>query len=80
MKEENLHGELMNPYRDLADHLKTQGDFSEALVFARLELEEEVVCLGEGSEVVQSTRNYIADLEAAVHEGKEGKEKEAGEG
>ena len=81
MKEETLHGELMNPYRDLADHLKALGDFSEALAFARLELEEEVVCLGEGSEVVRSTRSYIADLETAAHKGGEGKEEEeTGEG
>ena len=80
VKEETLHGELMTPYRDLADHLKARGDFSEALAFARLELEEEVVCLGEGSEVVRSTRNYIADLETAVIKGGEGKEEKTGEG
>ena len=76
VKEETLHGELMNPYRDLADHLKASGDFSEALAFAGLELEEEVVCLGEASEVVRSTRGYIADLETSAHEGGEGKEEE----
>ena len=76
VKEESLHGELMNPYRDLADHFKAGGDFAEALVFARLELEEEVVCLGEGSEVVRSTRGYIVDLEAAAREGGNGKEEE----
>ena len=76
VKEEGLHGELMNPYRDLADHLKARGEFAEALAFARLELEEEVVCLGEGSEVVRSTRGYIADLETAVQ--KEGEETREG--
>ena len=79
-KEETLHGELMNPYRDLVDHLKAQGDFSEAFAFSRLELEEEVVCLGEGPEVVRSTRSYIADLETAVNKEGEGKEEETGEG
>ena len=78
VKEETLHGEVMNTYRDLADHLKASGDFSEALTFARLELEEEVICLGEGTEVVRSTRGYIADLETTALEGGEGKE--AGEG
>ena len=77
VKDEGLHGELMNPYRDLADHLKSRGEFAEALAFARLELEEEVVCLGEGSEVVRSTRAYIADLETAVLQ-KEGEETREG--
>lgn len=80
VKEETLHGELMTPYRDLADHFKASGDFSEALVYARLELEEEVVCLGEGSEVVRSTRKYIADLETAVLKRGEGMEEKTGEG
>ena len=80
VKEETLHGELMTPYRDLADHLKARGDFSEASVYARLELEEEIVCLGEGSEVVRSTRSYIADLETAVLKRGEGKEEGTGEG
>ena len=80
VKEEHLHGELMTPYRDLADYLKASGDFAEALVYVRLELEEEVVCLGEESEVVQSTRGYIAVLETAVREGKEGKAEETEEG
>lgn len=71
IKEENLHGELMCPYRDLADYLKAQGNFSEALVYLRLELEEEVICLGEGSKVVQGTRECIAELETAVREGGE---------
>ena len=80
VKEENLHGELMTPYRDLADHLKASDDLSEALAFARLELEEEVACLGEESEVVRSTRSYIADLETAVDKGGEGKEEQIGKG
>ena len=80
VKEEGLHGELMCPYRDLAEHLKAQSDFSEALVYARLELEEEVICLGEGSEVVQSTRSYINDLEMAIQKEGVGKGEETGEG
>ena len=80
VKEESLHGELMNSYRDLADYHKAQGDFSQALTFARSELEDEVVCLGEGAEVVQNTRNYIAELETAVCTGKEAKEAVTGEG
>ena len=63
IKEEGLHGELMTPYRDAADHLKVRGNFREALMYAQLELEEEVTCLGEDSDVVASTRVYIADLE-----------------
>ena len=80
VKEETLHGELMNTYRDLADHLKASGEFFKALAFARLELEEEVICLGEGSEVVHNTRGYIADLETMALEGGEGKEMDTGEG
>lgn len=63
IKEEGLHGELMTPYRDAADYLKGRGNFEEALGFAHLELEEEVVCLGNDSEVVHKTIEYIEELE-----------------
>ena len=66
IKGEGLHGELMTPYRDAADCLKVRGKFEKALDFARLELEEEVRCLGVHSEVVGKTREYIEDLEMAL--------------
>ena len=85
IKEEGLHGELMTPYRDAAEHLKGRGNFEEALLFARLELEEEVVCCGVDSAVVRKTVEYIEELEMALsaealgeHEGTEGLE-EGGE-
>lgn len=68
IKEEELHGELMTPYRDAADYLKGRGNFEEALEFAHLELEEEVVCLGNDSEVVIKTIEYIEELEVAMGE------------
>ena len=63
IKQEGLHGELMTPYRDAANYLRNRGNFEEALQFARLELEEEVVCLGNDSEVVHKTIEYIEELE-----------------
>ena len=63
VKDEGLHGELMTPYRDAADCLKLRGRFREALAFARMEMEEEVVYLGEDSEVVVKTGYYIEELE-----------------
>lgn len=66
IKEEGLHGESMTPYRNAADCLKVRGNVKEAMRYARLELEEESVCFGKGSEVVASTRAYIADLEVAL--------------
>ena len=71
IKEEGLHGELMTPYRDAADLLKAkdelnEAELNEALVFAHLELEEEVRCLGVDSEVVDKTRDYIRGLEMAL--------------
>lgn len=71
IKEEGLHGELMTPYRDAADHLKGRGNFKEALKYARLELEEEVVCLGNDSEVVHQTIEYIEELERELEKAKE---------
>lgn len=76
IKEEGLHGESMTPYRNAADCLKARGDLQEAMKYARLELEEEVVCFGEESEVVASTRLYIADLETAID--KEAEEEASG--
>ena len=66
IKEEGLHGELMTPYRDAADLLQAKEELNEASVFARLELEEEVRCLGVDSEVVGKTREYIRGLEMAL--------------
>ena len=66
IKEEGLHGESMTPYRNAADCLKARGNVKEAIKYARLELEEEIVCFGKESEVVASTRAYIADLEVAL--------------
>ena len=63
VKEEGLQGELMTPYRNAADHLKLVGRFGEALGFVRLEMEEELVCLGKDSEVVVRTGVYIDELE-----------------
>ena len=63
IKEEGLQGELIGPYRDVADLLRLKGRYDEALAYARLELEEEVVCLGEHSPVVGDTRAYIRDIE-----------------
>lgn len=68
IKEEGLHGELMTPYRDAADLLQAKEELHEASVFARLELEEEVRCLGVDSEVVGKTREYIRGLEMALAE------------
>lgn len=66
VKEEGLHGELMTPYRDAAEYLRGRGNFEEALEYAHLELEEEVVCLGNDSEVVRNTVGYIEGLEGAL--------------
>ena len=66
IKEEGLHGELMTPYRDAADYLKGRGNIEEALKFAHLELEEEVVCLGNDSDVVHKTVEYIKKLEVEL--------------
>lgn len=66
IREEGLHGELMTPYRYAVDFLKGRGNFEEALKFAQLELEEEVVCLGDDSDVVSETIGYIAELEAEL--------------
>lgn len=71
IKEEGLYGETMTPYRNAADYFKARGNINEALAYARLELEEEVVCFGGESEVVGSTRVYIADLEMALSNSKE---------
>ncbi|CAD6573175.1 MAG: hypothetical protein ASARMPRED_005923 [Alectoria sarmentosa] len=71
IKEEGLHGELMTPYRDAADYLKGRGNFEEALDFAHLELDEEVVCLGNDSEVVHKTIEYIEELEKELDKGDE---------
>ena len=68
IKEEGLHGELMTPYRDAADYLKRQGNFEKALNFAHLELEEEIICLGNDSEVANKTIEYIEELEEAMGE------------
>ncbi len=83
VKEERLYGELMTPYRDAAEHLKGRGNFEEALRFARLELDEEVVCCGVDSAVVRKTVEYIEELEMALgaealgeHEGTEGLEED----
>lgn len=75
VKEEGLHGELMTPYRDAAECLEGRGDIEGAVRFARLELREEVVCLGRDSEVVEQTAEYIerleTQLEAVVEPGNE---------
>ncbi|KAL9065992.1 MAG: hypothetical protein Q9161_007843 [Pseudevernia consocians] len=71
IKEEGLQGELMTPYRDAADYLKGRGRFEEALKFAHMELEEEVVCLGEDSEVVEKTIGYIEELKMELENSKE---------
>ena len=63
IKEEGLRGELMAPYRGAAELLKGRGDWEEALVFANKQLEEERTCLGEDSDVVGKTREYVEDLE-----------------
>lgn len=70
IKEEGLHGELMTPYRDAAECLKGRGNFQEAFEFAQVELEEEVVCLGNDSEVVQKTIEYIEELETMLRKAK----------
>ena len=70
IKEEGLHGELMTPYRDAADYLRDRGDYEEALTFAHLELEEEVVCLGDDSDVVYRTIEYIEELEQELEKAK----------
>ncbi|KAF6225356.1 hypothetical protein HO173_012794 [Letharia columbiana] len=70
IKEEKLHGELMTPYRDAADYLRGRGNFEEALTFAHLELEEEVVCLGNDSDVVYKTIEYIEGLEQVFEKAK----------
>lgn len=82
IKEEGLHGELMTPYRDAANCLKGRENFEEALEFAHLELEEEVVCLGNDSEVVHKTIEYIEELEIELEKAKgeaEGVREEEGE-
>lgn len=71
IKEEGLHGELMGPYRDAADYLKGRGNFKEALKYAHLEMEEEVVCLGNDSEVVNKTIEYVEGLETELKKGVE---------
>ena len=71
IKEEGLHGELMAPYRDAAECLKGRGNFREALEYAHLELEEEVVCLGNDSDVVHKTIEYIEELEIELENAKE---------
>ena len=63
IEEEGLRGELMGPYRGAAELLKGRGKWEEALVFANKELEEERTCLGQDSEVVGKTREYIEELE-----------------
>lgn len=70
IKGEGLHGELMTPYRDAADYLRGRGNFEEALTFAHLELEEEVVCLGDDSDVVCKTIEYIEELEQQLEKAK----------
>lgn len=70
IKEEGLQGELMILYRDAADYLKGRGNFEEALKYAHLELEEEVVCLGGDSEVVHKTVGYIEQLEMELEKSK----------
>lgn len=76
IKEEGLHGELMTPYRDAADYLRGRGNFEEALTFAHLELEEEVVCLGDDSDVVCKTIEYIEELEQELEKAKGAKMQE----
>ena len=71
IKEEGLNWELMIPYRSAADYLRGRGNFEHALEFAHLELEEEVVCFGDDSEVVLATIEYIEELERALEEEKE---------
>lgn len=68
IKEEGLNWELMMPYRSAADYLRGRGNFEDALEFAHLELEEEVVCFGDDSEVVLETIQYIEDLERMLEE------------
>ena len=68
VKEEGLQGDLMTPYRDAADWLKQRGNLGEALAFVRLEMEEEVVCLGVDSEVVARTGEYIEELQTMLIE------------
>ena len=63
IKEEGLWGELMAPYRGVAELIKGRGDWEKALVFADKQLEEERICLGEDSEVVRKTREYVEELE-----------------
>ncbi|KAM0796850.1 hypothetical protein BDR22DRAFT_892789 [Usnea florida] len=63
VKEEGLGGELMAPYRGASELLKGRGDWEDALVFANKQLEEERTCLGEDSEVVGKTREYVHELE-----------------
>ena len=63
VKEEGLMGELMAPYRGASELLKGRGDWEGALVFANKQLEEEKICLGEDSEVVGKTREYVQELE-----------------
>ena len=71
IKEEGLNWELMMPYRRAADYLRGRGNFENALEFAHLELEEEVICFGDDSEVVLETIEYIEELERVLEEEKE---------
>lgn len=71
IKEEGLHGELMTQYHNAADCLKGRGNFEEALKFAHWELEQEVFCLGNDSEVVHKTVGYIEALELELEKAKE---------
>ena len=71
IKEEGLHGELMSQYHNAADCLKGRGNFEEALKFAHWELEQEVFCFGDDSEVVHETVGYIEALEMDLEKAKE---------
>ena len=75
IQEEGLKGELMTPYRQAAGVLKARGKLEEAVTFARLELEEERVCLGDESEVVRATEEFVEEIEGAIVQ-KEEEEKE----
>ena len=68
IKEEGLNWELMIPYRSAADYLRGRGNIEDALEFAHLELEEEVVCFGDDSEIVSETIEYIEELERMLEE------------
>ena len=63
IKAEGLKGELMTPYHSVAEYLKGRGNFEEALVFARKEMELEVTFLGLEHEVIGKTEEFVQGIE-----------------